>query len=121
MACASRSKPLVGARTAPIASTCARVRPKLYLLACCSEVEVLAPAFAELAPTKVGGQAWFCVPAAALDGQRIIGIWAKNPNDHRGQWAAYCEAWEMTDALIAAGGPCPPAFAGGRPYQLSLF
>jgi len=70
---------------------------ELYLLACCSEVEVLA---------------WFCVPAAALDSQKIIGIWAKNPNDHRGQWAAYCEAWDVADELIAAGGPCP--------YQLPL-
>jgi predicted DNA-binding protein (UPF0251 family) len=69
-----------------------RSEAELYLLACCSEVEVLA---------------WFCVPAAALDSQKIIGIWAKNPNDHRGQWAAYLEAWEVADRLIRRGGDWP--------------
>jgi len=70
----------------------------LYLLACCSEVEVLA---------------WFCVPASAFDGQRMVGIWAENPRHHRGQWAAYLEAWEIADRLIEGG--------GGWPMQPALF
>jgi len=70
----------------------------LYLLACCSATEVLA---------------WFCLPATALDSQKIIGIWAADPREHQGQWAAYLEAWDLADRLIAAGGPCP--------YQPALF
>lgn len=70
---------------------------ELYLLACCSEVEV---------------EAWFIVPAAAINGQKIIGIWSENAKVYKGQWAVYLEAWQIADHVIGAG--------GGWPQQLGL-
>jgi hypothetical protein len=75
-----------------------RSEADMYLLACCSPVEILA---------------WFVVPAAALNGQRMVGIWAADPRHHRGQWAAYLEAWDIADRLIRRG--------GGWPMQPTLF
>lgn len=69
----------------------------LYLLACCDDAEVLA---------------WFIVPAAALNGQKIVGVWSENPQEYRGQWATYLEAWDIADQVIARG--------GGWPQQLTL-
>lgn len=60
-----------------------------------------------------GSTHWFVVPWAALADRAHVAVWSHDPEEYRGQWSRFYEAWSVVDELAEN----PP----DNPWQLPLF